>query len=274
MRILLLVIMSFSVVAQIPKEKKGWFRISEQFITSDKYLEASLSKSVVPIRTNSYYTTTLSFAYGFTGHIIGLATIPFLQHVVVNNQQYNQSGKIIKGGSKTGIGDSDIGIQYVFFPNKRFQVAPFLILGLPLGSTGNPVEVANLQTGDGEFNQLLGLQLQYSISNSFYVTGNGGFNNRTKNYSNDIHYGMEIGYMVPKTVVKLFYNGIESLFNTDGVVSLNGMYSNQLEIKSIGIDCAYYFYKNIGLTIGTNFVFDGRNTLYAPTYSLGIQLKK
>jgi len=133
-----------------------------------------------------------------------------------------------------------------------------------------------LQTGDGEWNQMITLDASHSFyPKPFYITASLAFNNRTKGFSDEFHYGVEVGYnpserftAVLKTyIVNSLYNG-----NTD-TSAANGIFSNNTEYFSFGPEIIYGLSDNIGLTAGGGFAFSGRQILAAPNWSIGAYLK-
>ena len=149
----------------------------------------------------------------------------------------------------------------------------FATLGLPLGVRGDVSSEVNLQTGDGEFNQLVGLQFSQTVSR-FYFTGSVAFNNRSDGYSNEIRYSLEARYSVDRWKGIFRYGGIESLFNDTALVSLNGIFSNHRELISPGVELSYDYSKKIAVFISGDFAVAGRNTLRGTMWGFGVQVKR
>lgn len=275
MRIIFLIILlglTLKLRAQVQVQGKGWLRLSESITSSDSYFGSGPNSEKVIIRTNSYYITALSSEYGINNRLTIFGSLPFVR-VVVNERQYNQSGISEPGGALNSLGDADAGIKYALRNKLPVRVIGFISFGIPLGRKGDITSEANLQTGDGEFNQLIGFQLQHEIG-KFFISGYASFNNRLKEYSNEIRYGLEAAYLSNSIQVKARYQAIESLFNESGINALNGVYSNHREVFYPGIEFTYNLSEQIGIFSSVDFIIAGRNTLTAPVWSIGIQIKR
>lgn len=153
-----------------------------------------------------------------------------------------------------------------------------LLLGFP---TGVPVagELQNLQTGDGEFNQMIQLDAGkgFKIGKlNAYTSLYAGFNHRTKGYSEEIRFGAELGMVFLKE--KLWFivrsNGVESLKNglTAQNMSSTGIFANNTEYISIAAELNYYLTKKIGFSASFAGAFRGEIIAAAPSYSAGVFL--
>lgn len=261
---------------QILEKGHAQFRLSQQFISSDSYFnEGSLNslRETKPIRTNSIYSTLLSGQYGISDRLSVMGLFPVFVRVTVNGLKYNQSGTESRGGALNSFGDAELGLRYAIRKAKPVQIVAFVTLGIPFGKRGDLTDSTNLQTGDGELNQIAGIELRHSLAD-FNFSGYTSFNNRSENYSNEIRYGFEAGYSGSVFGVKIRYNVIKSLFNEDGLNSLNGIFSNHREVFSPGIEASFTISKKFTVFVSSDFITAGRNTLNAPLWSIGIQLKR
>jgi len=216
--------------------------------------------------------TNLSGEYGISNRLTAFVVLPVFVRSTINKLQFNQSGNSTSGSSLNSVGDAELGVKFGFRKKLPVQVFGFAVLGLPFGKKGNVGTETNIQTGDGEFNQLIGVQLLQSFSH-VHISAYTAFNNRTKDFSNEIRYGVEAGYTHDKFNLRIRFSAIESRFNDIALVSLNGIFSNHREVFSPGAELVYYLSKKIGVFASADFIAAGRNTLDAPIVGLGVQVK-
>ncbi len=269
-----LLLIGFSVTtisAQILEKRQGVFRLGQQVIVSDSYLDPD--EVADTIRTNAVYLTNITAAYGLTNRLSVNIAWPVFVRSTVNEVKYNQTGNTLPGKAINSVGDAEVGIRYAFRTKLPVQIIGYVTLGLPLGEKGNVGLDTDVQTGDGEFNQLIGLQVGQTFSN-FYALAYGAFNNRSEDFSNDIRYGLKLGYAGDKLAVEVRYTGIESLFNDTAPVSQNGIFSNHREIFSPGAELQYIATKSIRFFTSIDWMVAGRNTLNAPLFGAGIELRR
>ncbi|MEM9024299.1 MAG: hypothetical protein AAGB22_11185, partial [Bacteroidota bacterium] len=140
----------------------------------------------------------------------------------------------------------------------------------PLGDDDGG-ETDALQTGDGEFNQLVRLDLSYAIPKSaFYASLAGAFNHRTNGFSEEWHLRAEVGYVQPKFVAILKFATVQSLKNGETNGSANGIFSNNLEFVSLIPELSYLFNDKWGATANVGLALAGERVLASPNYSFGI----
>ena len=100
-----------------------------------------------------------------------------------------------------------------------------------------------LQSGDGEFNQLIRLNADYSFSSApVYTAAFVGFNNRTEGFSDEFHASLEAGITLKNTVTAaLKLDNITSFGNGDTISRQSGLFSNNLEYFAIGGEVNYAY---------------------------------
>jgi len=255
-----------------PQPKRGgYFKLSQNFIRSSYFYAPD--GSIVDITTIQLFTTSVYGEYGFTNRLTGLIYFPFFVRNTLNEIQYNQSGNTVPGDAFQSIGDTDIGIKYGLIVNKPIVLSASLILGLPLGEpVGGSSQI--LQTGDGEFNQIIKLDASYSFyPKPFYVSAYGAFNNRTNNFSDEVRYGGEVGLTLKKFIPIIKLNVVQSLYNGNAEEAQNGIFSNNTEYVSPTLELNYQLTDKTGISGSGGFAFAGKNILAAPNWSLGLYLK-
>ncbi len=253
-----------------PKKKKGFFKFGQNVIRSNKFYGPG--GNIVDITTISLYTTSIYGEYGITDRISTTIYAPFFVRSTINMTEQRQSRNIIPGDEVNAVGDFDIGIKYALVYDKSIAVSTSLTLGLPFGETqGGKGKI--LQTGDGEFNQLVKIEASKSFyPKPIYATISTGFNNRTKGFSDEFHFGFEVGYTFKDklTAILKVYN-VSSFKNGEPTsAGGNGVFSNNTEYFSYGPEISYKLKDKFGITGSAAYAFSGKRILAAPNYNLGV----
>jgi hypothetical protein len=250
---------------------KGYFKLGQNMILSSRFYGPA--GDIVDITTIGLYTTSIYGEYGFTDRITGLVYFPFYVRNTLNETQFRQSGTFIAGDDFNSIGDAELGIKYGLVVNKPIVVSGSIILGLPFGNTSGG-ENKILQTGDGEFNQMVRIDASHSFHpKPVFTSAYLAFNNRTNNFSDEIRFGFEVGGTLGKFIPIFKFNAIQSLENGGTSVVQNGVFSNNTEYFSPSIELNYQLTDQIGLSGSGAFALSGQNILAAPNWGLGVYLK-
>ncbi len=253
-----------------PSARQGWIRIGQGVIASDVFFDSNGDR--IPIRTNALFSTSVHGEYGLSNRFAVTLFAPVFVRTTVNAIQFNQSGNEASGDALNSFGDSEVGVRFKFIARKSWQAIGFVKLGIPLGKKSTVGTDNDLQTGDGEFNQQIGLQILCPLSNeAFFLSGYCAYNNRSENFSEEIRYGFSVTYYASRFRAMARINSIESLFNETAPVSLNGIFSNHREYISPGLELQYNITKGIGIFVSGDFYPTGRNTLAAPEFNAGLQ---
>ena len=255
-----------------PQPKKhGYFKLSQNFIQSPYYFNPD--GDIIDITTIGLYTFSLYGEYGITDRLTGILYFPFFVRNTLNEVQYNQSGKTEPGDSFNSVGDTDLSFKYGIVVNKPIVVSATLLFGLPIGKTSGG-ETQILQSGDGEFNQMIKIDVSSSFyPKPIYVSAYAGFNNRTRGFSDEVRFGAEIGFTFKKFIPILKLNTVHSLFNGNAEVVQNGIFSNNTEYVSPMLELNYQATEKLGISSSGGFALSGRNILASPNWSLGLYLK-
>ena len=258
---------------------KGYFKLAEWWIKADQhYTDAG---RIDPNITTAIYSTTFYGEYGFTDRLTGIVYFPFFSRALTYNQVSNTTGEIlIPGEAINSIGDTDISFKYgVTKPGSPIAVSASVLFGLPLGKdVGGTLN--NLQTGDGEFNQMFridaGTSFRLIPNTSSYVNIYSGVNNRTNDFSDEFRYGLELGIGLASE--RLWFagklDGVESFRNgaTAAEVTSTSIFANNTEFTSFTMEAAYYVKDNIGVSASIGTAFRGEIILARPSYSVGVFL--
>ncbi|MEM8895045.1 MAG: hypothetical protein AAGC88_10740, partial [Bacteroidota bacterium] len=190
---------------------------------------------------------------------------------------------LTEGDLLAGLGDLDLTLKYRLTKDgAKFPVAASVLLGIP---TGIPVggRQDNLQTGDGEFNQSIRLDVSHSIGLfpklPLYASAFVRLNNRTNDFSDDWFAGIELGASFFSQKLWLigrldnqesFKNGSGS-FNPTAEGSTTIFASNS-EFTSITTEVAYYMTKQWGVSFAYSNPLRGELILADPAYTVGMFL--
>lgn len=255
-----------------PQPKRGgYFKLGQNLILAPSFYGPT--GDIVDITTIGLYTTSIYGEYGFTDRLTGLVYFPFFVRSTLNEIQFRQSGNTIPGDDFSSIGDTEIGLKYGLITNKPVVVSASLIFGIPSGQTAGG-ESRILQTGDGEFNQMIRLDASHSFyPKPFYVSAFGAFNNRTNNFSDEVRFGLEVGATLGKFIPIFKLNSVQSLNNGGATVVQNGVFSNNTEYLSPSIELNYQLREKFGITVSGAFALSGQNILAAPNWGVGAYIK-
>lgn len=249
----------------------GFFKLGQNLIIADRFFQPN--GELVDIRTISLYTTSLYAEYGFTDRLTAVAYVPFFVRSTLNREEFTSGRAPVPGDFVNSFGDTNLGVKYGVLTGGPVAVSVGLTLGLPLGNTAGG-ETGILQTGDGEFNQLLTVEASRAFG-ALYATVLLGFNNRTENFSEEFRYGLEVGYTFgEKLLTQLRVFGIDSFENGDVQGGgANSIFANDTEFLSITPEIAYQATDRWGISASVGMAAYGRRILADPNYGVGVYLK-
>jgi len=275
-----LLILSFVLLLQMPQiiaggwlkgKEKGFFKLNQTVIHGNQFYNGD--GEIKTITTTGVYLTSLYGEYGIADKFDAIAYVPFVARQTLNSVKFS-SGIMQDGDELTSIGDAQIGVKYGIRQNQKLVISATLLLGLPIGDdSGGETEL--LQTGDGEFNQMVLLEAGYSFDFPLYANVGIGINNRTRGFSEEFRATAELGYKwKDKLLGSLKSEIVESFMNGEPEGSAgNGIFSNNIEYVSFGPEVSYWMKDNLGLTIGVQGAFSGSFILAEPSYNFGVFLE-
>lgn len=257
----------------------GYIKLAEWWVIANQHYAAS--GKIDPNLTTGLFNTTLYAEYGFTSRLTGIVYLPVFSRALYYTQRSAATREVITpGDARNGIGDAEVAVKYALTANQPYALSATLLLGLPFGSTSGG-ELGILQTGDGEFNQLL----QFDLSRSFKLAENrygyasvyAGYNNRTEGFSDELRLGFEAGtgWFNDKIYTILRVQGIKSLYNGSGAVVSDGtsFFANNTEYLAIIPEVSYNVTKNFGIAASVGGAVLGRLIYANPSYSVGVFAK-
>ena len=250
----------------------AYYKLGQNWIIANSFYGPS--GEIVPIRTTSLYTTSFYGEYGITNRLTGILYLPFFVRNTLNEEVYSPSGTVVPGEALNALGDTDLSFKYGLIVDKPVVVSATILFGIPIGKTMGG-EGGILQTGDGEFNQMLRIDASTSFYPApLYASAYVAVNNRTKGFSDEFRFGAEIGYTFFKkitTTAKL--NVVQSFYNGISEVADNGIFSNNTEYISPMIEVGFACTESWGISASAGFAFAGKNILASPNFGVGAYYK-
>ncbi len=264
------------------KKGKSYIKVAGWWVEGREFFNGNGDESPSTI-DSGLFNVNIYAEYGITNKLTAIGYIPFFSRSY-QNREVDQDGipsEQRPGGDINTFGDSEVGLKYSLYKNSKIALAVSVILGLPFGDEGSPEDVPALATGDGEFNQIIKLDLGIGLYNSstidVYANTYVGFNNRTEGFSEEFRGGLELGAGVLDK--KLWLVGkvdvIESFENGDEIDNAGGggtIFANNTEVVNVVSELAYYFTKKIGVSASASFPVSGTNVYAEPAFSGGLFL--
>ena len=253
---------------------QGFFKLGSRYVHATRYYGPAGDRLEIPTLQN--FTQSFYGEYGLSGKLTVIAYLPFLQRITLNRVVFENSGvESFPGDSKTGFADADFGIRYLLFRKGATVFSGEVNLGLPVGDHR---QANALYTGDGEFNQRLGLAIGHSFyPRAFYLSGFLGFNNRTGGFSDEWHYGAEAGYtFAGRATLILRATGVESLENgrSDSGDGNVGLFANNQRYLAFGPELSVRISDSFGVSLGVEGATRARSVLSAPAFQVGFYLAR
>ena len=256
------------------KKGTGFFKLSQYAIIADQYFNPE--GNIIRVNPGTaFYSTALYGEYGLTDKITAELYFPFFTRSILNNlQTRGVDQELIPGDKVSSIGDTNISFKYGIAQKGPTVVSAKLTLGLPFGNPSGG-ESGVLQTGDGEFNQMISVDVGHSFYPApFYASASVGINNRTKGFSEEFRYSLEAGLTLKKVILIGRLIGIESLMNGNPVDSeAQGVFANNLEFLSFMPEVIYKIKDHYGFSAAVGTAFSGRQVLANPSYEVGFFLE-
>lgn len=254
---------------------KYYFKLSQWSLKFDQhYTDNGL---IDPNITTGIYNTFLYTEYGLSDRFTTIFNGSLFSRNVMNNlRSATNNNIIVQGDAINSIGDIDLGIKYgLTKPGAQVPIALSVILGIPTGVTGKG-EFGNLQTGDGEFNQQIQVDIGKGFTfknNSAYYSAYAALNNRTKGFSEELRFGAEFGLGIfnSKLWLSSKLNFIRSFKNGELASEVNStsIFANNTEFTSLGVEANLFLTSKVGISINYTTALSGRIIAAAPSYSIG-----
>ena len=279
--VLFLILSTFAhltISAQWSKKKgNGYYKLSAWSLVSDQHYTDT--GEIDPNATRGYFNVNFYGEYGITNKLDVITYMPMFTRTYQNEQISGTRGSIIQDGeSLNSVGDIDLAIRYGWLKTSNLALSTSLKFGIPTGNSAGGSD-GSFQTGDGEFNQLL--QVDFGVPFNLITTPGYfktyvGFNNRTENFSDELHFGGEAGlnffrnkfwFIGRANIVQSLQNGSLSAQNSQGSI-----FANNVEFTSLGAEVAYYLTKTFGISFTYATAVSGRIIYASPSYAGGVFL--
>lgn len=259
-----------------PQPKNGlYLKLFQWWVISDEHFTDTGGTD--PNVTSGIFNTAVYGEYGFTNRFTGIAYFPLFSRAYNNNIISGTTGETVTPGEAiNSIGDAIITAKYGLIINRPIVVSASVSLGLPLGIDDGGVN-NTLQTGDGEFNQMVRLDASTSLNvaglNTFY-TIYAGYNNRTNGFSDELRAGIEAGATFVNDrifgIARLYT--VQSLQNgdSDDIPNSTSIFANNAEHITVSPEVGFKFTNNLGFAATAAFPISGRLIFSEPSYSAGI----
>ncbi len=254
-----------------------YLKVSQWWVNYKSFYSISGVK-IVGDRTRSIGNTSIYAEYGISDRINVITYFPFYSKATLFEQVNRNNGNTIAEGDRvSSFGDSELGFKYGLLINKPIKVSSSLYLGIPLGDENGGID-GSLQTGDGEFNQLVRLDISgsFKVNNSYpFLSSYFAFNNRTEGFSDELRYGMELGIKIGIVTVINRLFGASSLNNgqiNDRLVGTN-IAGNNTEFLNFSPEFNVTF-GSFGLSFTYIKPISGRLIFAEPSYSIGLFFDK
>ena len=270
--LLLWVTVAYAGGGWTPKAGTNYLKVGQYSILARHYYTPAGDR--VPITTTGVHITSVYWEHGFTDRLGLVAYVPIFSRSTLNRVVWPDGSLKEEGDQLTGIGDPEVRLKYSLYQKGPWALSVAVGVGIPLGNPGGG-QTELLQTGDGEFNQKLLLEGSRSFAGGRgYASALVGVNNRTKNFSEELHYGAELGYRFGPVWLIGRLMGLESFKNgDDALVVTNGVFSNNLEYLSLSPEVVWEANERWGLTAGMATALRGERILADPAYTAGVYVK-
>ncbi len=204
------------------------------------------------IRTADFQAWSLDLygEYGVLNQLTAVIKFPVVKRAVFETSE-----------AKLGIGDVSLELKYGISSGNT-PVAIGLGIELPTGDqngfgrlkdqANNPGGFIRLPTGDGEFNTRVTLYLAHSFHPiPAYVAIDGGYNFRTKNFTNEYAFALQAGYKFANKIwLQANLRGLGPATDPDPELALNAALGlgEGVQYASYGFGAAYEFIPRYSVT--------------------------
>jgi len=246
------------------KKGSGYYKLSFRYLNGDNIYNSDGVK--IPIAKFKDFTIGAFGSFGITEKLTGFLNVTLFKSTTLDSASQDAGFDT----DVSGFGDIDIGVKYGLFKFDKTVISGKLVFGIP---TGKGTPDGGLLTGDGEFNQAIGIEAGHSFwPVKVYLTEGILFNNRTNGFSDDFRYYIESGVNISSIlslIVRL--HGVISFNNGDPNVKGGfGIYSNNQQYLAYNAELVYKFTTNWGISAYYESGTNGKNIISAPIISVGV----
>lgn len=262
--LIFLIITNISLAgAWTQKKGGGFYKLDFRFLNAEKIYDRWGNKTDIP--EFSDMTLGLYSEYGVSDALTLFGSWSAYKVTKIDSaKNFSLRDEI------SGTGDGLIGVKLRLAQFGSSVLSSLISFGIPAGiSTPD----GNIITGDGEFDQTIGIQFGYSLYPvPSYLNLSVRFSNRINGFSDEFGYGFEAGYDVLKSLTLIVrLNGLYSLKNGDPqTMGGFGIFANNTQFIAYSAGLNYEFTDRFGLSAAYESGTAGRNIISAPVVTLGI----
>ncbi len=245
------------------------FLLAERWLVTEKHFDVTGVKRDNLVEYG-YFSTLVEAEYGFSERLSAFLHFPFL------NYTYTVTPLSLQKVAVWKTGDPELGVIYNLSPGRNLSARAGLYLGLPLGFHGQGA----LNTGDGEFNQMIKLEVgepYQSFDDVIWWELYTGVNHRTRQNAEEFVFGAEAGMQVirEKLDFAIQVDGIKAFGNSAGAVNINAqsLFSNFRERLVVTPRVGFQVFQNLEVRIETAIPITGRNYFANPTFGISLYLQ-
>lgn len=247
----------------------GWSLLANEHFTDQGKVD--------PNATRGLFISSLYAQIGLSKKINIIAYVPFL----VKNYQFAQvsktNGNVYEPRQEfSSFGDTNIGFEYGLKSSGKWVFSTTLTLGIPSGRARAGLD-GSYQTGDGEFNQLIQANIGsgYRLGEqTFYLKSYIGYNNRSQNFSDELHSYFETGsqFWEQKLLVLTRLHWIKPLYNRslDASNANGAIFANNIESFILGGEMALNIGSKWGISAALAHPLFGKVIYRASSFSSGV----
>jgi hypothetical protein len=246
------------------KKGSGYYKMSFRYLSGDNIYNSDGVK--IPIAKFNDFTIGAFGAFGITEKLTGFLNVTLFKSTTLDSASQDAGFDT----DVSGFGDIDIGVKYGLLKFDKTVISGKLLFGIP---TGKGTPDGGLLTGDGEFNQAIGIEAGHSFwPVKVYLTEGIFFNNRTNGFSDDFRYFIESGVNISNNVSLIVrLHGLISFNNGDPKVKGGfGIYSNNQQYLAYNAELVYKINTNWGISAYYESGTNGKNIISAPIINVGV----
>ncbi|WP_221409416.1 hypothetical protein [Marinoscillum furvescens] len=279
MAFILLLIAGFAFAGGGWTQPKGGFyaKLDHWWTVYDQYYDLYGHK--VEDRKRALLKTSIYGEYGVTPKLTVAGYFPFVSAAMVGEEVAKGSGQVLAEGDQlTTVGDGVLQVKYNLINALVASLSVSGILGIPTGTAEGGTD-GTLWTGDGEWNQMLRADLGISIPvGDYYPYANGyvGYNHRTRDFTDELHFGAEAGCELGKWFLVARMDRVRALKKgeLEEATFSNGLQLNNSSFWNLSAEVAYKFTELVGIVVGANQMVGGRQVYAGTGFSVGVFMAK
>jgi protein XagA len=243
------------------QQRQTYIHLGWSGFSTDTYYAGSAPLALENLSDNSF---AFYGEYGYSEKLTGTVRLPGFRILSLRTLDGKTS-------NVQAPGDVEAGVRYAWFYDGSTVFSTSLVASFPLGETSDRM---GLWTGDGEYNQLLLLNLEHRLA-SFpaFAALTVGFNNRNAGYSDEFLVGARIGVRTLGPVsLSVLLHAVEPLNNgsADYTGGNYGFATNRQRYLQFGPELTLDLMNGFGMNLAALAITRTENVASAVTIRGGI----